>query len=365
MKNQEKAIEFIKKLESNGFVVENYNTLNKITEIVSQEDEGPVNLLNTLIQLKEYVENFDIDKISKNFNDDINHDFDNLSHVIKRSTRGKEEYEEIKQLTIELKSKIKLDFIEHKVTIDITNQKYQDLTNNPNLTPAQKWRKYKEMYTEEYNEEKEKHKFQINNDYINDLITFLENLYKEMIFLDMEPSSRKVLIDSFATSFNTLLSYKKELTENEIKEERYNDLKSHLGIIKKYEYNMRTPDIKLSDKSKEEPSKGKKVISAREDLQNTFDKNIMQYLSYGNIITESSFIDLSIRSVYSALFIFGELNAFKNSEIVNNHLLNLIDKVKKEIPLSNIPEEAQEELYDKYENIMRPPNIINKEGRSK
>lgn len=369
MENRDKAIKFIKMLESNGFVVDDYNTISKITDFVSNGDEGPVNLLNTLIQLKESIDNFDIKELSKNFNDDIKLNIDNLSHIIKRSTKGNDGYEELKILLNELKEKTNFNNKISQITIDTSSQKFQDLTNNPNLTPAQKWRQYKNLYNEESLNYQEENSFEINKDYINEIILSIEELYKEIIFFDIDETFKKSLTESFASTINTLLVYKKQISENEINLMKYDSLKSYLGVIKKHEYNMRTPNLKLTHKvnilQKDEDLKGKKVISVRENLHDTFDKNIMQYLSYGNILASPNFINTSIRSVYSGLFIFEEIKDFNESKIVSDHLKKLLEKAKKEIFSSNLLIEEKEELSQKYENVMRPPNIFTKEERSK
>ena len=363
MKKKGKAIEFIKTLESNDFEVEDYNKINKLTELVSRGDDGPANLLNILIKLKESVENFDIAELSKSFINDIKLDFDNLSHIIKRNTKGKDGYEELKILINQLKSKldlISLEQLEPELSSS-SNQKFLELTNNPNLTPAQKWRKYKEMYNEEH-PNKNEIKFYLTENYIDEIIESLNNLYKEIFFFDIDISSRKTLIESFATSINTLLFYKKELSRHQIEETRYENLKIEFGITKNYGKEF-SEQVNKKNNNSETIYHGKKVLSSNEDLKNAYDTLAIKYLSYGNLMTSADYINFSIRSVYAALFLLEELKDLKESKEVSEFVPELLNKANEEIALSNLPQEEKDRLYNTYENTFKNSN--NKKGRFK
>ena len=71
LEREKRISDFIKKIEASGFIIEDYIKVTELTELVAKGEVGPINQLNTLVNIKNQIDSLDIPKMSNDFRKDL------------------------------------------------------------------------------------------------------------------------------------------------------------------------------------------------------------------------------------------------------------------------------------------------------
>lgn len=90
---------FIKSIENNNYVIDDFTKVTKLTERIGSGDDTPITNFTTLMNLKHQLDSFDIENLSKDFRDEIRLALEEVSKYMKENTKAPEVVDERNNLT--------------------------------------------------------------------------------------------------------------------------------------------------------------------------------------------------------------------------------------------------------------------------
>ncbi|MDD2409523.1 MAG: hypothetical protein PHD03_02245 [Bacilli bacterium] len=277
LEREKRINDFIKKIESSGFIINDYIKVTELTELVAKGEVGPVNQLNALVNLKKQIESFDVVKVSNDFRRDLRNQFDTLLNCMSKNTKAPAvsainknitETERFSKLISNVKTKAGILLAENRVESAVasreeTYQKIQDLSNNTSLNAEQKMVEYKRLLniynganldtiknakriTDRGNKD-------ISIDYIDDLIQDFNKIYQEVMIMNLDDDTKKAMIDNFSNISLLCTKYKAMISTFISHEQRSERLLRYLGIKFNEEMSKEKEEDKAPEIKEQEP----------------------------------------------------------------------------------------------------------------
>ena len=265
---------FIKSIENNNYVIDDFTKVTKLTERIGSGDDTPITNFTTLMNLKHQLDSFDIENLSKDFRDEIRLALEEVSKYMKENTKAPEVVDERNNLTeidkfnkllneVKVKAGIVLSVDRVKEAEENREKTYQkiiNLSNNTEISSEEKMTEYKRLLNiyngpnlEAVTAAKNitaRGNVNLTDEKINELVIEFNDLYQEIMRMNLDDQVKKNMIDAFSKIAKICTNYKADLSKRKTYQNRYEKLSLDLGISYK--------DIKRKDKKQEEIKEEKK-----------------------------------------------------------------------------------------------------------
>ncbi len=294
-KRAEKIHSFIRSIENNGYIIDDFAKVTKLTEKIGNGDDTPITNFTTLMNLKVQLNSFDIDKLSNNFRDEIRLSLDEVTKLMKENTKAPlivdqtnnlTEFDKFNRLLNQIKTSagVLLDVNRVEEATQNRNKTYQkilDLSNNRELSPTKKMTEYKRLL-HIYNGPNldaihaaknitARGNISLTDEKINELVNDFNELYQEIMKMYLDDQTKKNMIDIFSKIAKICTKYKANLSKRSSYKKRYDKLSKELGVSSSFirneektvEYN--TEEIKVENEMPIEETKQDFVIDITQE----------------------------------------------------------------------------------------------------
>ncbi|MFA6752926.1 MAG: hypothetical protein WCR93_01465 [Bacilli bacterium] len=277
LEREKRINDFIKKIETSGFIIDDYVKVTELTELVAKGEVKPINQINDLINLKKQMDSFDVVKISKDFRKDLRNEIDSIVNSMSKNTKAPTistidgnitETERFNKLISNIKVKAGIVLAENRVESAVasreeTYRKIQELSSNTSLNAEQKnieWKRLLSIYNganldtiRNAKRITDRGSSNITVDYLDDLMKDFNKIYQEVMIMNLEDNTKKIMIDNFRNIASTFTKYQKMISIYISNQQKREKLLKYLGIKFNKEMSKEKEEVKDHEIKKQEP----------------------------------------------------------------------------------------------------------------
>ncbi|MDD4706176.1 MAG: hypothetical protein PHS24_03070 [Bacilli bacterium] len=277
LEREKRISDFIKKIEASGFIIEDYIKVTELTELVAKGEVGPINQLNTLVNIKNQIDSLDIPKMSNDFRKDLRNEIDRLVNSMNKNTKAPTmssidknitETERFNKLISNIKTKAGILLAENRVESAVasreeTYRKIQDLSNDSSLNAEQKMVEYKRLLSiynganldtiKNAKKITDRGNINITIAYIDDLMQDFNKIYQEVMLMNLDDDTKKAMIDNFSNIASMCNKYKAMVATYISHQQKNERILKDLGISFNKEISKEKEE-KASEVKEQEPA---------------------------------------------------------------------------------------------------------------